>query len=96
MQNRASLPPRDAAGLDEVRLTCPDIAGAACDFARAFTGLLRHGRDFLPYDWISRAEQTVPAPVQSFAGFLSQDIDAVLAGLTSGVFKTVVVERRRR
>ncbi|WP_329550374.1 hypothetical protein OG548_44845 [Streptomyces sp. NBC_01356] len=34
MQTRESLSPRDAAGLDEVRLACPDIA-AACDFARA-------------------------------------------------------------
>ncbi|WP_405911314.1 MULTISPECIES: hypothetical protein [unclassified Streptomyces] len=34
MQTRESLSPRDAAGLDEVRLACPGIA-AACDFARA-------------------------------------------------------------
>ncbi|MEU9289921.1 ISL3 family transposase [Streptomyces sp. NPDC048275] len=88
-QTRESLSPRDAAGLDEVRLACPDIA-AACDFARAFTDLLRHRRGFLLHDWIRQAEQTAPAPVKSFAGFLRQDIDAVLAGLTSDYSSGVV------
>lgn len=89
MQTRESLSPRDAAGLDEVRLVCPGIA-AACDFARAFTDLLRHRRGFLLHDWICQAGQTAPAPVKSFAGTLRQDIDAVLAGLASDYSSGVV------
>lgn len=89
MQTRASLSPRDAAGPDELRLACPDIA-AACDFPRTFTDLLRHRRGYLQHDWIRQAEQTTPAPVKSFAGFPRQDIDAVLAGLTSDYSSGVV------
>ena len=81
MQTRENLLPRHASHLDEVRLACPDIA-ATCDFAHAFTDLLRNRRGFLLNDWIRQAERTAPAPVASFAGFLRQDIDAVLAGLT--------------
>ncbi|WP_327743447.1 transposase [Streptomyces europaeiscabiei] len=81
MQARENLSPRSAAGLDEVRLACPDIT-AACDFARAFTDLLRHRRGSLLEDWIRQAERTAPPPIKGFAGFLRQDLDAVLAGLT--------------
>ncbi|WP_327434744.1 transposase [Streptomyces sp. NBC_01236] len=50
--------------------------------ARAFTDLLRHRRGFLLGDWIRQAERTAPPPIKGFAGFLRQDLDAVLAGLT--------------
>lgn len=81
MQARENLSPRSTAGLDEVRLACPDIT-AACDFARAFTDLLRHRRGAQLEDWIRQAERTAPPPIKGFAGFLRQDLDAVLAGLT--------------
>ncbi|MGW0885701.1 ISL3 family transposase [Streptomyces sp. NPDC002671] len=81
MQDRENLSSRSAEGLEEVRMACPDIT-AACDFAHAFTDLLRHGRGFLLEDWIRQAERTAPPSIKSFARFLRQDLDAVLAGLT--------------
>lgn len=81
MQDRESLSSHGTQGLDEVRMACPDIT-AACDFARAFTDLLRHRRGFLLEDWIRQAERTAPPPIKGFAGFLRQDLDAVRAGLT--------------
>ncbi|MCZ0996559.1 ISL3 family transposase [Streptomyces noursei] len=64
-----------------VRLACPDIT-RACDLARAFAELVRHQRGFLLMQWIRQAEQDAPKPLQSFAGSLRQDLDAVTAGLT--------------
>ncbi|KJY41963.1 hypothetical protein VR41_10000 [Streptomyces sp. NRRL B-1568] len=65
----------------QVRLACPDIT-RACDFARAFANLVRHQRGYLLLEWIRQAEQDAPKPMQGFAGFLRQDLDAVTAGLT--------------
>ncbi|MFF2813142.1 transposase [Streptomyces sp. NPDC058000] len=81
MQDRENLSSRSAEGLGEVRVACPDIT-AACNFARAFTDLFRPRRGFLLEEWIRQAERTAPPPIKSFAGFLRQDLDAVLAGLT--------------
>ncbi|MGW2826098.1 ISL3 family transposase [Streptomyces sp. NPDC001443] len=89
MQAAENLSPRGTEGLDEVRLACPDIT-AACDYARAFTDLLRHRRGFLLKAWIRQAEQTAPPPIKGFAGFLRQDLDAVLAGMTLGYSSGVV------
>lgn len=65
----------------QVRLACPDIT-RACDLARAFADPVRHRREFLLLEWIRQAEQDAPKPMQGFAGFLRQDLDAVTAGLT--------------
>ncbi|WUO34457.1 transposase [Streptomyces sp. NBC_00286] len=59
----------------------PDIT-RACALARAFADLVRHRRGFLLLEWIRQAEQDAPKPMQGFAGFLRQDLDAVTAGLT--------------
>ncbi|MFI0915373.1 transposase [Streptomyces abikoensis] len=50
--------------------------------AQAFPDLVRHRRGFLLLEWIRQAEQDAPKPMQGFAGFLCQDLDAVTAGLT--------------
>ncbi|MFQ6198760.1 transposase, partial [Streptomyces sp. NPDC000405] len=50
--------------------------------AQAFPDLVRHRRGFLLLEWIRQAEQDAPKPMQGFAGFLRQDLDAVTAGLT--------------
>lgn len=44
--------------------------------------MLRHRRGFLLEDWIRQAERSAPPPIKSFAGYLRQDLEAVLAGLT--------------
>ncbi|WP_218108881.1 transposase [Streptomyces agglomeratus] len=58
-----------------------DIA-RACDLARAFTDLVPNRRGQLLPAWIRQAEQSDVLPVAKFAAFLSQDFDAVTAGLT--------------
>ncbi|MGW1091091.1 transposase [Streptomyces sp. NPDC002596] len=65
----------------EVRLACPDIP-RACDLARTFADLVRHRRGHLLLEWIRQAEQDAPKPMQGFASFLRQDLDAVTASLT--------------
>lgn len=96
--------PRDALSrdeqdqLDDARIACPDIA-TACDLARVFTGLVRDRRGHLLAAWIREAETNGPGPVRGFAGFLRQDWDAVLAGMTLAYSSGVVeghVNRLRR
>ncbi|WP_187412884.1 hypothetical protein [Streptomyces sp. WAC01526] len=65
----------------DVRIACPDIA-SACDLARAFAELLRHGPGFVLTHWIRQAEQDAPKPINGFAGFPRGDFQAVTAGLT--------------
>ncbi|MDI5903958.1 MULTISPECIES: transposase [Streptomyces] len=89
---------REEDQLDEVRIACPDIA-TACDLARVFTGLVRDRRGHLLATWVREAETTGPGPVRGFAGFLRQDWDAVLAGMTLDYSSGVVeghVNRLRR
>ncbi len=81
MRPRETLTGSQDERLLQVRLACPDIA-RACDLARAFADLVRHRRGFLLLEWIRQAEQDAPKPMQGFAGFLRQDLDAVTAGLT--------------
>lgn len=81
MRPQDALPPELERRLLDVRPACPDIA-RACDLARAFAELLRHRRGFLLAEWIRQAELDAPKPVRGFAGFLRQDLDAVIAGLT--------------
>ncbi|MEV4450609.1 ISL3 family transposase [Streptomyces mirabilis] len=81
MRPRETLTESQDQRLLQVRLTCPDIT-RACDLARTFTDLVRHRRGYLLPEWIRQAEQDAPKPMQGFAGFLRQDLDAVTAGLT--------------
>jgi transposase len=81
MRTRGTLTESQDLRLLEVRLACPDIT-RACDLARTFADLVRHRRGSLLLEWIRRAEQDAPKPMQGFAGFLRQDLDAVTAGLT--------------
>ncbi|MFF1401345.1 transposase [Streptomyces sp. NPDC058287] len=81
MRPREKLTESQDKRLLEVRLACPDIT-RACDLARTFADLVRHRRGYLLLEWIRRAEQDAPKPIQGFAGFLRQDLDAVTAGLT--------------
>ncbi|MGW3729879.1 ISL3 family transposase [Streptomyces sp. NPDC000851] len=81
MRSRETLTESQDKRLLEVRLACPDIT-RACDLARAFADLVRHRRGYLLLEWIRQAEQDAPKPIQGFAGFLRQDLDAVTAGLT--------------
>jgi transposase len=89
MRPRDTLSSDEQAQLDEARIACPDIA-TACDLARVFTGLVRDRRGHLLAAWVREAETNGPAPVRGFAGFLRQDWDAVLAGMT------LVLQLRRR
>ncbi|WUJ19862.1 transposase [Streptomyces sp. NBC_00390] len=81
MRPRETLTESQDKRLLEVRLACPDIT-RACDLARAFADLVRHLRGHLLLEWIRQAEQDAPKPMQGFASFLRQDLDAVTAGLT--------------
>ncbi|KUN76591.1 hypothetical protein [Streptomyces griseoruber] len=81
MRPRDTLTESQDKRLLEVRLACPDITGA-CDLARTFAELVRHRRGYLLLEWIRQAEQDAPKPMQGFASFLRQDLDAVTAGLT--------------
>lgn len=81
MRPRDTLTDSQEKRLLEVRLACPDIT-RACDLARTFADLLRHQRGQLLMEWIRQAEQDAPKPMQSFAGSLRHDLDAVTAGLT--------------
>nr|WP_240509411.1 ISL3 family transposase [Streptomyces agglomeratus] len=81
MRPRETLTASQNKRLLQVRLACPAIT-RACDLARAFADLVRHQRGYLLLEWIRQAEQDAPKPLQGFAGFLRQDIDAVTAGLT--------------
>ncbi|MEU6093090.1 ISL3 family transposase [Streptomyces sp. NPDC047085] len=81
MRPRETLTESQDECLLQVRLACPDIT-RACDLARAFADLVRHRRGFLLLEWIRQAERDAPKPMQGFAGFLRQDLDAVTAGLT--------------
>ncbi|MFI1766775.1 ISL3 family transposase [Streptomyces sp. NPDC020800] len=81
MRPRETLTESQDKRLLEVRLACPDIT-RACDLARTFADLVRHRRGYLLLEWIRQAEQDAPKPMQGFAGFLRQDLDAVTAGLT--------------
>ncbi|MGQ4479937.1 ISL3 family transposase [Streptomyces sp. SAS_276] len=98
MKPRDGLRREEQDQLDEVRIACPDIA-AACDLARVFAGLVRDRRGHLLADWVREAETNGPGPVRGFAGFLRQDWDAVLAGMTlhysSGVVEGHVNRLRR-
>ncbi|MDX3635823.1 ISL3 family transposase [Streptomyces europaeiscabiei] len=98
MRPRDGLSREEQDRLDEVRIACPDIA-TACDLARVFTGLVRDRRGHLLTTWVREAETTGPGPVRGFAGFLRQDWDAVLAGMTLDYSSGVVeghVNRLRR
>ncbi|MEU0820224.1 ISL3 family transposase [Streptomyces mirabilis] len=98
MRPRDTLSDDEQSQLDEARIACPDIA-TACDLARVFTGLVRDRRGHLLAAWIREAETNGPAPVRGFAGFLRQDWDAVLAGMTLAYSSGVVeghVNRLRR
>ncbi|MFD7477809.1 hypothetical protein ACFV8Z_38310 [Streptomyces sp. NPDC059837] len=98
MRPRDGLSREEQDQLDEVRIACPDIA-TACDLARVFTGLVRDRRGHLLGDWVREAETNGPGPVRGFAGFLRQDWDALLAGLTLDYSSGVVeghVNRLRR
>ncbi|MER6418219.1 ISL3 family transposase [Streptomyces sp. NPDC001137] len=90
MQPRDTLTESQDKRLLAVRLACPDIT-RACDLARTFADLVRHRRGYLLLEWIRQAEQDGPKPMQGFAGFLRQDLDAVTAGLTL-VWSSGVVE----
>ncbi|WP_067357823.1 ISL3 family transposase [Streptomyces noursei] len=81
MRPRDTLTDSQEERLLQVRLACPDIT-RACDLARTFADLIRHQRGYLLLQWIRQAEQDAPKPMQSFAGSLRQDLDAVTAGLT--------------
>ncbi|MFE9941550.1 transposase [Streptomyces hirsutus] len=81
MRPRETLTESQDQRLLQVRLACPDIT-RACDLALAFADLVCHRRGCLLLEWIRQAEQDAPKPVQGFAGFLRQDLDAVTAGLT--------------
>lgn len=81
MRPRDTLTDSQEKRLLEVRLACPDIT-RACDLARTFADLLRNQRGQLLMEWIRQAEQDAPKPMQSFAGSLRHDLDAVTAGLT--------------
>ncbi|TPQ18587.1 transposase [Streptomyces sporangiiformans] len=81
MRPRETLTDSQDRRLLEVRLACPYIT-RACDLARAFADLVRHRRGYLLLEWIRQAEQDAPKPMQGFAGFFRQDLDAVTAGLT--------------
>lgn len=81
MRPRETLTESQDERLLQVRLACPDIT-RACDLARTFADLVRHRRGYLLLEWIRQAEQDAPKPMQGFAGFLRQDLDAVTAGLT--------------
>ncbi|MFD7282448.1 ISL3 family transposase [Streptomyces sp. NPDC059862] len=81
MRPRETLTESQDRRLLQVRLACPDIT-RACDLAPAFADLVRHRRGYLLLEWIRQAEQDAPKPMQGFAGFLRQDLDAVTAGLT--------------
>jgi transposase len=97
MRPRDTLSRDEQDQLDEARIGCPDIA--ACDLARVFTGLVRDRRGHLLAAWVREAETNGPGPIQGFAGFLRQDWDAVLAGMTLAYSSGVVeghVNRLRR
>ena len=98
MRPRDTLSGDEQAQLDEARIACPDIA-TACDLARVFTGLVRDRRGHLLAAWVREAETNGPDPIRGFAGFLRQDWDAVLAGMTltysSGVVEGHVNRLRR-
>jgi transposase len=81
MRPRETLTESQDQRLLQVRLACPDIT-RACDLACAFADLVRHRRGHLLLEWIRQAEQDAPKPIQGFAGFLRQDLDAVTASLT--------------
>ncbi|MEU2930726.1 transposase [Streptomyces sp. NPDC007251] len=81
MRRRETLTERQDRRLLEVRLACPYIT-RGCDLARAFAKLVRNRRGYLLLEWIRQAEQDAPKPMQGFASFLRQDLDAVTAGLT--------------
>jgi transposase len=81
MRRRETLTHDEETGLLQVRLSCQDLA-STCDFARAFHDLAIHGRGAQLTEWIRQAEQQAPQPMQTFAGYLRQDLDAVTAGLT--------------
>ncbi|MGW0771090.1 transposase [Streptomyces sp. NPDC002676] len=78
MRPRETLTESQDRRLLEVRLACPDIT-RACDPARAFAELVRNRRGYLLLEWIRQAEQDAPKPMQGFASFLRQDLDAVTA-----------------
>ena len=81
MRPRETLTESQDRRLLDVRLACPDITRAR-DLACAFADLVRHRRGYILLEWIRQAEQDAPKPMQGFAGFLRQDLDAVTAGLT--------------
>ncbi|WP_405584424.1 hypothetical protein [Streptomyces sp. NBC_01092] len=91
MRSRDGLSREEQDHLDGMRIACPDIA-SACDLARVFAGLVRDRRGHLLADWVREAETNGPGPVRGFAGFLRQDWDADLAGITL----TLKLRRRRR
>ncbi|MFG3208004.1 hypothetical protein [Streptomyces sp. NPDC048192] len=98
MRPRDGLSREEQDQLDEVRITCPDIA-TACDQARVFASLVRDRRGHLLAEWVRKAETDGPGPVRGFAGFLRQDWNAVVAGMTLDYSSGVVeghVNRLRR
>ncbi|MFE1986067.1 hypothetical protein [Streptomyces mirabilis] len=98
MRPRHGLSREERDQLDEVRIACPGIA-TACDQARVFASLVQDRRGHLLADGVREAETNGPGPARGFAGFLRQDRDAVLAGMTldysSGVVEGHVKQRHR-
>ncbi|WP_442806158.1 transposase [Streptomyces sp. NBC_01257] len=90
MRPRATLTDQQQEKLLEVGIACPDVT-RACDLARAFTDLVRNRRGTFVLEWIRQAEQDAKKPMNGFADFPRQDLDAVTAGIThtwsSGVFE---------
>lgn len=78
LRPRATLSPRHAAGLEQARLACAEIA-QTYNLARTFTDLVRHRRSHLLGEWIRQAERCGQPSIRSFASFLRQDFDAATA-----------------
>ncbi|MFJ8134314.1 ISL3 family transposase [Streptomyces hydrogenans] len=81
MRHPDSLTDRQRDQLDRILAACPDLATAR-DLAHEFSAIARERRGHDLTDWMTRALDQGPSPVQGFAAFLQNDWDAVVNGLT--------------
>ncbi|MEU9148938.1 ISL3 family transposase [Streptomyces sp. NPDC048349] len=81
MRHPDTLTNRQREQLDSILDGCPDLATAR-DLAHEFSAIARERRGQDLTNWMTRALDQGPQPVQGFAAFLQNDWDAVVNGLT--------------
>ncbi|MEU1408230.1 transposase [Streptomyces sp. NPDC005728] len=84
MRRTDSLTDSQRQQLDRIPAACPDLATTRdlAYLAHEFSTIARERRGYDLTQWMARALDHGPPPIQGFASFLQNDWDAVVNGVT--------------